>query len=517
QTDNGRICAVSVRTCPEPAEQEPEAEDGEGSEASSVEVDVEEDLKCGFCQDKAAGKESIEDFLVDKLKLPINVLGETATCVFHAVFDGHGGPYCAEHVSTHLAKNILARLRDRATNVSDEVAVKTAIAAGFKQTEHNFLQHAKKTDDSSGSTACTMTVFGPDEQMRLRLFMANCGDSRAVLCTGGGTAVRLTEDHKPNLPAEKKRIEAADGGVVEVAGIWRAVLPQKKRILSKIAGLAVSRSFGDKDFKGPDIVSAEPEITVHEVDWDADEFVILATDGVWDVLSDKDSVALVRQFLQDGLSEEKAAEALVKRAREKESQDDCTALVVRFAWNSSSAGAKAPAPEGEEKEDGMAAEEPMEVGEEGEEEPMEDDEGEEEAFAAMAAAMAAQPGAVQGPGEEDEEDAAPAPEGPSAAQPRKAETRDIFSQAADGEAEEMDEEAAGLKRWDKAQPSDTPLASELFEGLGPTREELHEQGAAPIGPALLGGLLKDVGDDKEKEATEEPQKEAVDADMDMFG
>eukprot|EP00439_Symbiodinium_sp_Y106_P069732 s223_g12.t1 len=165
----------------EPAEQEPEAEDGEGSEASSVEVDVEEDLKCGFCQDKAAGKESIEDFLVDKLKLPINVLGETATCVFHAVFDGHGGPYCAEHVSTHLAKNILARLRDRATNVSDEVAVKTAIAAGFKQTEHNFLQHAKKTDDSSGSTACTMTVFGPDEQMRLRLFMANCGDSRAVL------------------------------------------------------------------------------------------------------------------------------------------------------------------------------------------------------------------------------------------------------------------------------------------------------------------------------------------------
>eukprot|EP00439_Symbiodinium_sp_Y106_P071922 s223_g13.t1 len=97
------------------------------------------------------------------------------------------------------------------------------------------------------------------------------------------------QDHKPNLPAEKKRIEAADGGVVEVAGIWRAVLPQKKRILSKIAGLAVSRSFGDKDFKGlgriltdlgflqatfrrgPDIVSAEPEITVHEVDWDADE------------------------------------------------------------------------------------------------------------------------------------------------------------------------------------------------------------------------------------------------------
>lgn len=300
QTDDGRMCAVGVRIA-EAAEAEdaiPEAEaeaDGEdaASEASSVEIDVEEELKCGFHQDKAEGKETCEDFLVDKLKLPINVLGETATFVFFGVFDGHGGPYCAEHVSTHLAKNILARLRDRAQNVSDEIAVKTALLGGFKQTEHNYLQHAKKTDDCSGSTACTMTVFGPDEQMRLRLFMANCGDSRAVLCTSG-TAQRLTEDHKPNLPAEKKRIEAADGGVVEVQGVWRAVLPQKKRLTSKIAGLAVSRSFGDKDFKGPDIVSAEPEITVHEVDWDADEFVILATDGIWDVLSDKDSVALVR-------------------------------------------------------------------------------------------------------------------------------------------------------------------------------------------------------------------------------
>ncbi|CAK9047171.1 unnamed protein product [Durusdinium trenchii] len=60
-------------------------------------------------------------------------------------------------------------------------------------------------------------------------------------------------------------------------------------LTSKIAGLAVSRSFGDKDFKGPDIVSAEPEITVHEASA-ANEH------------------------------------ALVKRAREKGSQDDCTAM-----------------------------------------------------------------------------------------------------------------------------------------------------------------------------------------------
>merc|ERR1719282_1467643 len=102
-----------------------------------------------------------------------------------------------------------------------------------------------------------MTVFGPDEEMRLRLFLANIGDSRAVLGKVDGKAVRLTVDHKPNLASEKKRIELEGGSVVEVAGVWRCILPQKRR-LSGTMGLAVSRGFGDKDFKNPDIVSAEP-------------------------------------------------------------------------------------------------------------------------------------------------------------------------------------------------------------------------------------------------------------------
>merc|ERR1719199_2041219 len=109
-----------------------------------------------------------------------------------------------------------------------------------------------------------MTVFGPDENMRLRLFCANVGDSRAVLGRIDGTAVRLTEDHKPNLPAEKKRIQAKGGAVAEIAGCWRAMLPQTRKM--GIVGLAVSRALGDFQFKNPDIVSAEPDIRIHEVD-----------------------------------------------------------------------------------------------------------------------------------------------------------------------------------------------------------------------------------------------------------
>ena len=145
--------------------------------------------------------------------------------------------------------------------------MRTALLGGFKQTEHNFLHKAKRSSEMSGSTACTMAVFSPDEQMRLRLFLANLGDSRAVLGNVTGKVVRLSEDHKPSLPAEKKRVDAAGGSVAEV-GVWRVILPAERRLPGTTMGLAVSRSFGDKEFKGykgADIVSAKPEISVHEV------------------------------------------------------------------------------------------------------------------------------------------------------------------------------------------------------------------------------------------------------------
>jgi len=370
QTDNGRPCAVGVRQeiveekKPPSKEQNDDNEDsddevrkaemeafggsgggdsdndedcdGEGdvdSEASSVEIDVFEELLSGISTQKGPGKDRCEDFAAEKVRIPIASLCETdSVAVFFGVFDGHGGQYCAEYAAAHLAKNILSRLHDRAKNISQEQALRTALLGGFKQTEHNFLQHARKSGDCSGTTACTMTVFGPDEQMRLRLFMANLGDSRAVLGKADGSALRLTEDHKPDLPAEKKRIEQQGGGVAQVAGVWRTLLPQKKARTTGIVGLAVSRALGDKEFKTPDIVSAEPEITIHEVDWDSDAFVILASDGIWDVIPDREAVRIAHRCLQKGGNQEKAAELLVKQAVKKGSHDDCTALVVRFGW-----------------------------------------------------------------------------------------------------------------------------------------------------------------------------------------
>eukprot|EP00747_Dinoflagellata_sp_TGD_P058385 gnl/TRDRNA2_/TRDRNA2_151097_c1_seq2.p1 gnl/TRDRNA2_/TRDRNA2_151097_c1~~gnl/TRDRNA2_/TRDRNA2_151097_c1_seq2.p1 ORF type:complete len:865 (-),score=290.92 gnl/TRDRNA2_/TRDRNA2_151097_c1_seq2:108-2702(-) len=390
ETDNGRVCAVNVHPAKADAvdtnekneenaegEEDDEEEDEEVrrameeamSEASSVEIDLFEELKSGMFQQQGANKDKTEDYAVVKAKIPIGALSENenaAMCLFFGVFDGHGGSYCAEYAAAQVAKNVLSRLHDRPKNTNDEVALKAALVGGFKQTEHNFLQHAKKADDTSGTTACTITVYGPDEESRLRIFSANVGDSRAVLGCVDGSAVRLTEDHKPNLPAEKKRIQAAGGAVAEVGGCWRAMLPQTRKL--GIVGLAVSRALGDYQFKNPDIVSAEPDIRIHEVDWEKDEFVIIASDGVWDVISDKEAVKVAQKCLRkfaavaDNTSEakktaeEKAAETLVKLAGKKGSVDDCTAVVVRFGWNKQEAD-EADGDDGEEEDEAAAEEE----------------------------------------------------------------------------------------------------------------------------------------------------------------
>jgi len=564
ETDDGRMCAVNVRVVDarsrtaggekkrkheedgeakhdedrQDGDESVEGEEGEegdegedDSSGSSVDIDLFEELKCGVHQVKGDRKDQCEDFFVDKTKIPVSVLGETATCVFFGVFDGHGGSTCSEYAAAHLAKNVLSRLRDRTKTANDETALRTALLGGFKQTEHNFLQHARRSGDASGSTACTMTVFGPDEEMRLRLFVANAGDSRAVLGTASGKVIRLTEDHKPNLPAEKKFIESGGGSVAEIAGVWRCILPVKRR-LSGTIGLAVSRGFGDKDFKGPNIVNPDPEITVHEVDWDDDECVILATDGVWDVVSDKVAVRLVQRSLRQFGNEEKAAEELVRMARGRGSKDDCTALVVRFGWLKAKEGGDAAAADKSDDEDeGEVGEEAQgrhegevsgdsdavggggaphdEMEQEGEEEEDDDDDDDDE----------------DGDEEEPEQQKGPG------AQPRKSEvTAGAARPAVPGGDDSDDEEDDNIFAGVEAMMKETEAAKSRVEALRQFKDPATADGSGLFdnltpttvaGPALppeaVAGPAPPPGPGA-GEATEapEPAPPAAD-DLDMFG
>jgi len=143
--------------------------------------------------------------------------------------------------------------------------------------------------------------------------VAHVGDSRAVL-GHGDRAVELTKDHKPNRPDERQRIQDVGGTVVH-AGTWR------------VGGvLAVSRSFGNRMMK--QYIVALPEIrqdTMHS----KNSCLILATDGVWDVVSNEEAVELVSEY-DDG---EAAARALVAMAYDRGSFDNISCVVCIFSFD----------------------------------------------------------------------------------------------------------------------------------------------------------------------------------------
>ena len=183
-----------------------------------------------------------------------------------------------------------------------------------------FPHHARH----AGTTALVVAI-GPTS-----LVVANAGDCRAVLCRSG-KALTLTTDHKPSLRAEFERIVAAGGRIIRPAanGPLRVCSPDGR------TGLAVSRGLGDHDFKDPrfcptgaPLLSPEPdvvEVPLHR-SGGVDEFVILASDGLWDVMDGQQAVDMVRAVPQPQL----ASNILAREATACGSQDNVTVVVVRL-------------------------------------------------------------------------------------------------------------------------------------------------------------------------------------------
>lgn len=166
-----------------------------------------------------------------------------------------------------------------------------------------------------GSTAVSALI------VNRTIYVANVGDSRAVLCVQGGRAVDMSADHKPNREDEKARIEKLGGRIIHY-GTWR------------VQGvLAVTRALGDRRLKA--YVSAEPEIKSWKLQ-DGDDFLILASDGVWDVLSSQAAVDIVRQCMSEtaggmsggGGDVKEAARRLTNAAYSYHSMDNITSLVI---------------------------------------------------------------------------------------------------------------------------------------------------------------------------------------------
>merc|ERR1719382_2174356 len=262
-----------------------------------------------------------------------------AVCALFGVFDGHSGASCSDFVATNLDRSFFDCLRHQSRrDVKSDLAMRSALLAAFRMTEHNYFQYLNKLEGgaahawaTAGSTACSAVFYGPDEGSRLRLAVANAGDSRVVLGRRDGSAVRLSEDHTPDVPGERRRIEQEGSAVVNAQGIWRIVLPSKRGL--GIAGLSVSRGFGDLEYKQPaGVVSAVPDVMIRTVDLREESFIVFASDGVWGPVSDADAVRIVSAGLREGGGDPAAfaAQQLVEEAHRRDGNDDKTALVVWF-------------------------------------------------------------------------------------------------------------------------------------------------------------------------------------------
>lgn len=280
------------------------------------------------------------------------------TVVGFCVLDGHSGSMCVDQLVDRLPANLQKCLSSKPGLTEEHLA--QAVVEACMLTDDEFLQRARQHEVLDGSTMILGLIFQEDVRPAggavkppgtCRLLIANVGDSRAVLCKattvqGPGDssesrlqAVRLSEDHKPIVPSEQKRIEAK-GGIVDLSGVWRVFMPGPATFGGRYIqrwGLAVSRAFGDLLLKEPErygcagvlpggLVTAVPEIRVVDLNPLEDRFLILACDGIWDVLGDDDAVAVCScQAAADS-----AAMALVRRSFQAGSDDNLTALLVTW-------------------------------------------------------------------------------------------------------------------------------------------------------------------------------------------
>jgi len=230
---------------------------------------------------------------------------------FYGVFDGHGGPQCAKYICNAIPKHI------RNSPSFGYADMEMAIVTSFKKSDKEFLEISKQTGIFDGSTACTATIRGSD------LFVCNTGDSRAVLATGG-KAVRLTKDHKPNDPKEKMRIHQLGGQVVACHLPFGGVMYRLNGVL------AMSRAFGDAMLKGVGL-TVKPDVFRRKITA-ADEFIIIASDGLYDVLSDTKAVNIVRKVLnskpQSANRLDEVAKTLVMAALNSGTMDNTTVLII---------------------------------------------------------------------------------------------------------------------------------------------------------------------------------------------
>ncbi|KAK8521103.1 hypothetical protein V6N13_077223 [Hibiscus sabdariffa] len=258
---------------------------------------------------------------------------------FAAVFDGHGGVSSVKYLREELYKECVTALQGGVLLKGDFNSIKKALAEAFEIADKKLLNWLEKIGDGNDESGSTATVMLIGNEV---LFISHVGDSCVVLSRAGKVQV-LTDSHRPygsNQASlqEIKRIREAGGWISN----------------GRICGdIAVSRAFGDTRFKtkknemlikgveekrwsekfisrvlfNDDLVIASPDTFKVALGSDA-EFVLLASDGLWDYINSSEAIAFVRNQLREHGDVQVACDALAQAALDKGSQDNVSIIIA---------------------------------------------------------------------------------------------------------------------------------------------------------------------------------------------
>lgn len=248
------------------------------------------------------------------------------TWSFFAVFDGHAGRRAAFHSAENLLQTILetdefqklaVELSSNDHKMTDKCQqyVKEGMRTGFLQLDAAMDESNSDEKERSGTTAICAIMTADN------IFVANLGDSRGVLSRVDND-IFATEDHKPYHEKERERILKAGGSVM----------------IQRVNGsLAVSRALGDYEYKSvpglcptEQLVSPEPDVYVLNRNKETDEFLILACDGIYDVLENDRLCELVRSRLQATEDLKQATNQVLDVCLSMGSRDNMTMILVLF-------------------------------------------------------------------------------------------------------------------------------------------------------------------------------------------
>jgi len=265
------------------------------------------EISIASLQGKRSSNEDNESVFInlegqDKSKRKINIFG---------VYDGHGGKLISKVASQELPKYFMVNDPKLFIDSNYTTSYITKVFINFMEKinkEHPRASHY------SGSTCC-MAIIVNDRKSNL-LWIINLGDSRAILINKHNEIKALSVDHKPNLPSERERIEKLGGKskIYYDGSDWRVV------------DLSLSRALGDMN--AHPYVSHLPQLYRYRLHPE-DKFLILACDGLWDVMSNKSVGNYVLNNL-DKIPYNKLAKELSQEAINQGSSDNVSAVLIKL-------------------------------------------------------------------------------------------------------------------------------------------------------------------------------------------